>query len=67
MADQRDSDSVLVVILLAGVGTLQLVAPPKCWFDVPVRHTLSVADHEVVPDSQPRFSTGCSLKMVGMD
>ena len=53
--DEADSDSTLVVILVraAGVRSLNLRSPAEGRLDGSVRHTVAVADHEVVTDPQP--------------
>ena len=67
VTDQCDADTVLVVGLITGVGSVQLVAPAKGRLDASVGHTLAVADHEVVADSEPLLAVGFTSKMIGVD
>jgi hypothetical protein len=67
VSDQCDPDTVLVMGLITGVGSVQLVSPAKGRLDASVGHTLAVADHEVVADSEPRLAVGLTSKMIGVD
>ena len=67
VSDQCDADTVLVMGLITGVGSVQLVSPAKGRLDASVGHTLAVADHEVVADSEPRLAVGLTSKMIGVD
>ncbi len=65
--DQCDADTVLVMSLITGMGSVQLVAPAKGGLNASVGHSLAVADHEVVADSEPRLAVGFSSKVIGVD
>jgi len=64
ITDQNDADSLLVVFRIGstGVRPVELFPPPKRRFDLPVRHSLAVADHKVISDPQPGM-TGTILPL----
>ncbi len=56
VADQADADPVFVVFAAGSVGSVQLIVPAKRRFDKSIGHPLAVADHEMIPDAQPRLA-----------
>src|SRR5262249_46606081 len=55
ISHQADADAPLVVIFVgaAGMRSLNLGSPAERGLDGAVGHAVAIADHEVIPDSQP--------------
>jgi hypothetical protein len=66
VADQHDSNSVLVIVLDPGMGSRDLSPPAERGFDFPVVHAAAVADHEVITNSLPGTSVAILVLQVGI-
>lgn len=53
ISDQADADSAGVDQSIPGVSALKLLVPAKRGLHLSIRHTVAIANHEVVSNAQP--------------
>lgn len=53
ISDQTDANSASVDQSISGVSAVQLLVPAKCGLHLSIRHTVAIANHEVIGNAQP--------------
>ncbi len=66
VAHDRNPDAVFVVLVLAGVGSLQLLTPAEGRLDFAVAHAVAVTHDEVIADAHPVIAVLVAAPQVGL-